>query len=214
VFKDISFLGWFLFSKTYKYTKRSFCVNHTIKSLKNIKKSYRLIFPHKSKKQCSFWHAFWDLIINLLNPLGINNEGHRVFEVKVIPIIDGFAYDEAIILSTYRYDFSLGAKIKSQYLLLRPRILHKIIAYCQKKKKHYNEVTFMDICIIDYMIRSRPINISYIMMRNLIMACDQKKKSLPYGKCLTTIFEHFKILLTCTNKTFVINENNVWVYRD
>lgn len=57
------------------------------------------------------------------------------------------------------------------------------------------------------------------------------KKKIPYGQCLTTIFEHFKILLMGTNKTsysklikiknktlnkikYVLNEDGVWVSRD
>ena len=51
------------------------------------------------------------------------------------------------------------------------------------------------------MIRGRPINLSYIIIRNLIMTHDQKQKYIPYGQCLTTIVEHFKILLMGTNKT-------------
>lgn len=42
--------------------------------------------------------------------LGISNEGPRVFKVKVIRTIEGFVYDNAIVLHTGRYDFSLGEK--------------------------------------------------------------------------------------------------------
>lgn len=55
------------------------------------------------------------------------------------------------------------------------------------------EVSFIDICLIDYMIRDQPINLLHIIMRNLIRAHDQKKKSLTHGQCLTTIFEHYEI---------------------
>jgi len=51
------------------------------------------------------------------------------------------------------------------------------------------------------MIRGRSINLPHIMMRNLIMAHDQKQEYFLYGQCLTTIFEHFEILLTGTDKT-------------
>jgi hypothetical protein len=33
------------------------------------------------------------------------------------------------------------------------------------------------------------------------MTHDQKQKSIPYGQFLTTIFEHFEILLMGTNRT-------------
>ena len=54
----------------------------------------------------------------LANILGISNEGPIVFKIKIIPIIDGFVYNEAIILYIGWHDFAPGAKIKSQDLLL------------------------------------------------------------------------------------------------
>lgn len=54
----------------------------------------------------------------LANILGISNKGPRVFEIKIIPIIDGFVYNEAIILHIGSHDFAPRAKIKSQDLLL------------------------------------------------------------------------------------------------
>jgi len=66
-------------------------------------------------------------------------------------------------------------KIKSQDLMFRPRLLHKIITHniLPKKKKHYEDVIFIDMCLIDYMIRRRPINLPYIMIKNMFMAYDQ-----------------------------------------
>jgi hypothetical protein len=133
--------------------------------------------------------------------LSIYNEGPRVFDVNSIPTIKGFTYDEVAVLHAGRYNFVFKAKIKSQVLLLRPRILHRIIAHnIFPKKGHFDEVTFMNLCLIDYIIRGCQINLSYIMMRNLIMAHDQKQKSLSYGQCLTTIFIHFEILLTIMDR--------------
>jgi hypothetical protein len=54
----------------------------------------------------------------LVDILGIYNYGPNFYEKKIIPIIKGFIYDEAIIIYTSRHDFSLGIKIKSQDLLL------------------------------------------------------------------------------------------------
>ncbi|KAG5235412.1 Retrovirus-related polyprotein from transposon [Salix suchowensis] len=114
----------------------------------------------------------------LADILGISNDGPQVFEIKIIRPLK-------------------GAKIKSQDLLLRPRLIHRIIAHnILPKKGHYDEVTFMELCLIDCMIQRRPINLPYIMIRNMILAYDQKQKALPYGQVFTTIFEHFDILLT------------------
>jgi len=49
----------------------------------------------------------------LTNILGILNKGPRVFEIKIIPTIKGFIYNETIALHIGTLDFAPGAKIKS-----------------------------------------------------------------------------------------------------
>jgi len=81
------------------------------------------------------------------------------------------------------------------------------------------------------MIKRRPINLPYIMMKNFIMENDKKKKkqkSLSYDQYLLIIFKYFDIKLTDTNKTpyfkyleidhktltnmkFVLNKDGAWV---
>jgi len=52
-------------------------------------------------------------------------------------------YDDVIIMHTCRHDFALAAKIKSQYLMLRSRLLHRIITHdILLKNGHYDEVTY------------------------------------------------------------------------
>jgi len=80
------------------------------------------------------------------------------------------------------YNFALGAKIKSQYLLLRPRILHEIITHNILPKKGHFGVTFMDTFLIDYMISDIPINLPYIMIRIMIITHGQKKNLFPIVK--------------------------------
>jgi hypothetical protein len=45
--------------------------------------------------------------------------------MKVIPTIEEFVYDEAIVLHTGRHYFSHGTNIKSLDLLSQLRILHR-----------------------------------------------------------------------------------------
>jgi hypothetical protein len=47
--------------------------------------------------------------------------------MKIAPTIEGFVYDDFVMMHTDRHDFASGAKIKSQDLMLKPRLLHKII---------------------------------------------------------------------------------------
>jgi hypothetical protein len=63
-------------------------------------------------------------------------------------------------MHTCRHDF-VATKIKSQYLILRPRLLYRIITHdILPKNGHYDEVTLINMCLIDSMIRRKPINLS------------------------------------------------------
>lgn len=85
--------------------------------------------------------------VTLAKILGISNEGPIVFEVKVIPTINGFMYDEDVIIHIGKHDFARGVKGKSQDLMLQPRVLHRSITHnILSKKGHYNEVRFTNMC--------------------------------------------------------------------
>lgn len=58
-----------------------------------------------------------------------------------------------MILHSDRNDFAYRAKIKSKDLLFWPRLLHMIITHnILPKKRHYDEDTFMGMCLIYCMI--------------------------------------------------------------
>jgi Ni,Fe-hydrogenase I small subunit len=85
--------------------------------------------------------------VTLAKILGISNEGPIVFEVKVIPTINGFVYDEDVIMHTGMHDFASSVNVKSQDLMLRPKVLHRSITHnILSKRGHYNEVRFTNMC--------------------------------------------------------------------
>jgi hypothetical protein len=49
----------------------------------------------------------------LANILGISNDRPHVFEMKIIPTIEGFLYDKVEIMHTGGHDFTSSVKIKS-----------------------------------------------------------------------------------------------------
>lgn len=71
----------------------------------------------------------------LTNILGISNDGPHVFEMKVIPTIEGFIYDEAVIMHIERQNLILDVKIKSQDLMRIPRLLYRVITHNILPKK-------------------------------------------------------------------------------
>jgi hypothetical protein len=73
----------------------------------------------------------------LKSVLSISNERPRVFDMKIALTIEGFVYDDIVIMHTNRHDFASGAKIKSQDLMLKPRLLHKIITQYIAQKEAF-----------------------------------------------------------------------------
>jgi len=82
-------------------------------------------------------------------------------------------YNNIMIMHIDRHDFALVAKTKSQDLMLRPRLLYRITTQnILLKNRHCDDFTFLDLCFSDHMIMRRPINLPYIMIKNLIMTND------------------------------------------
>lgn len=100
---------------------------HTQNWLKCSSQTWRLIWNIGFLVVCKTNQLY--LIVILGDILGISNKGSRVFKFKVIPTIEGFVYDDVVVLHMGKYDFAPEAKIKNQDLLLKLRIIHMIITH-------------------------------------------------------------------------------------
>lgn len=57
---------------------------------------------------------------------------------------------------------------QSQLLTLQVRILHTILQYIiTSRKGHSDEVTLLDVRLLDSLIPGRPINLGYIIVRHM-----------------------------------------------
>ncbi|KAB1212924.1 hypothetical protein CJ030_MR5G010224 [Morella rubra] len=57
------------------------------------------------------------------------------------------------------------------------------------------EVTFMDVFVIERLLKEKKFNLPYIMLKHMEAACESKK-NLPYGLLFTQIFRYFGVALS------------------
>ncbi|GFZ09227.1 hypothetical protein Acr_20g0010350 [Actinidia rufa] len=76
------------------------------------------------------------------------------------------------------------------------RLFHKFIS-CNVTPKHghHNQVSTMENFIIYRSAIEDPLNLNYIILREMAYVRTHKNRSLPYGALLTKIFEHFEVNL-------------------
>ena len=86
---------------------------------------------------------------------------------------------------------------RSHLLPFQVRILHNIIQHMVTPRHgHSDEVTRLDVGLLDSLIRRRHVSLSYIILRHLLSIPVVTNRSLPYGSIITRILRHFNLPLT------------------
>ncbi|KAH9724430.1 hypothetical protein KPL70_007481 [Citrus sinensis] len=86
---------------------------------------------------------------------------------------------------------------RSQLLYIQIRILHSIFQHIVTPRKgHNDEVTHLDVGLLDYLLRRRPVNLGYIILRHMLSTPAVNNKLFPYGSIIIRILRHFRIPIT------------------
>ena len=81
-------------------------------------------------------------------------------------------------------------------LPLQVRILHTILQYIiTPRKGHSDEVTRLDVGLLDSLITGRPINLGYIIVWQMLSTPVVNHRLLPYGNIISKILRHFEVPL-------------------
>ncbi|KAB1202573.1 hypothetical protein CJ030_MR8G016247 [Morella rubra] len=129
--------------------------------------------------------------------LGIPHVGIRAYEFKTWPVCKGFDYGEALVyLLGNGVAEDVPRKIHANQLSIRSRLLHLICTHnLIPRGGHREEVTFMDVFVIERLLKEKKFNLPYIMLKHMEAACETKK-NLPYGLLFTKIFRYFGVALS------------------
>ena len=84
------------------------------------------------------------------------------------------------------------------------RLFHRFIAYnVILQKGHYNQVTTIDNFIIYRSAIEAPLNLNYIILKEMANVRNHKNRALPFDALLTKIFTHFRVKFSNQYNQFI-----------
>ena len=129
--------------------------------------------------------------------LGTSNDGLEIFSPRKPPDIDDYVHIDAIKNICRRIDLSdedCTIHFLTQCLCLQTRILLYFIQSIVLPILGYlDEVSLMDVALIDCILRYRPIDLGYTIVRNILYIPKLITRSLPYGHFIIRILKYFSI---------------------
>ncbi|GAB2284503.1 hypothetical protein Dimus_018957 [Dionaea muscipula] len=80
------------------------------------------------------------------------------------------------------------------------RLLHLVvIKSVVSRAGKRSEARFLDLILMEYLIKGRQINLPKLMLEHISHAVSRANHALPYGMCLTKVLKHFQVPL-CANE--------------
>ncbi|KAH9704287.1 hypothetical protein KPL70_011393 [Citrus sinensis] len=139
--------------------------------------------------------------VALLNSiLGTPNEGLEIYSARAKIKQPWFSLENAVRKICRRRDLSTAfcnSPLKSQALPLQTRILHYVLHHViTPRAGHADEVSRLDVAILDCILEERVLNIGYIILHHMLSTPNLAKRSLPYASIITRILEYFRVPIT------------------
>ncbi|KAH9799739.1 hypothetical protein KPL71_000448 [Citrus sinensis] len=134
---------------------------------------------------------------DLNNILGSSDDGLEIFSLRKPPDIDDYAYIDAVKNICRRVDLSdedCTIHFRNLCLCLQSRILLRFIqSIVLPRSGHLDEVSHMDVALIDCILRHRLVDLGYTIVRNMLSIPKLITRSLPYGHFITRILKFFDV---------------------
>ncbi|KAH9716748.1 Integrase catalytic domain-containing protein [Citrus sinensis] len=138
---------------------------------------------------------FDDLELNSI--LGSSDDGLDIFSLRKPPDIDDYVHVDAVRNICRRSDLSVEdctIHFHTQCLCLQTRFLLRIIqSIVLPRSGHLDEVSHMDVAMIDCILRGRPVDLGYSIIRTMLSIPALITRSLPYGHFITRILKFFEV---------------------
>ena len=129
--------------------------------------------------------------------LGTSDDGLEIFSPRKSPDIDDYVHIDVVKNICRRINLSddeCTIHFRTQCLCLQTRILlHFIQSIVLPRSGHLDEVSHMDVALIDCILRHRPIDLGYTIVRNMLCIPKLITRSLPYGHFITRILKYFDV---------------------
>ncbi|KAH9685489.1 Integrase catalytic domain-containing protein [Citrus sinensis] len=129
--------------------------------------------------------------------LGSSDDGLEIFSPRKPPDIDDYVYIDAVKNICRRVDLSdedCTIHFHNLCLCLQSHILFRFIqSIVLPRSGHLDEVSHMDVALIDCFLRHRPVDLGYTIVRNMLSIPKLITRSLLYGHFITRILKFFDV---------------------
>ena len=130
-------------------------------------------------------------IFKLDRILGISCEGLNLYTARKELHFSQFTHIKGVANICRCRDLSdevCSLSFWSQLLPFQVRILHSILQHMiTPRQRHANEVTRLDIGLLDSLIRGRQVHLSFTIVRHMLSTPNVSNRSLPYGSIISKI---------------------------
>ncbi|KAH9743819.1 hypothetical protein KPL70_003436 [Citrus sinensis] len=134
---------------------------------------------------------------DLDNILGSSDDGLDIFSLRKPPEIDDYVHVDTVRNICRRNDLSVEdctIYFRTQCLCLQTHFLLRIIqSIVLPRLGHLDEVSHMDVAMIDCILRGRPVDLGYSIVRTMLSIPALITRSLPYGHFITRILKFFEV---------------------
>ena len=131
--------------------------------------------------------------------LGISSNGHNIYTSRKALSFADFRHADGVRNICKRRDLSYDICVvpfRSQLLPLQVRILHTILQHIIRPRKgHSDEVTRLNVGLLDSLISGQPINLGYVIVRHMLSTPSVNHCLLLYGSIISKILRRFKVPL-------------------
>lgn len=132
--------------------------------------------------------------------IGTTYKGLALYTARKELDFNDFRHVDAVRNICRRRDLSddlCSLSFRSQLLPFQVRILHIILQHMVTPRQgHSDEVTRLDVGLLDSFIQRQQVILSYIILRHVLSIPIFTNRSLPYGNIITRIQRHFDVPLT------------------
>lgn len=129
--------------------------------------------------------------------LKTSNDGFCVYSSRHRIEETWFSVVDAVRNICRRSDLSekfCHGSLKSQALPLQVRVLHNILQHIiSHRKGHSDEVTRLDVVLLDSILVGRKLNVGYIILQHMRSTLGITTRSLPFGSIISRILTHFRV---------------------
>ena len=138
--------------------------------------------------------------VDLCSILGIQYGGLDIYTTRKELDFNDFCHVDGVRNICRRrdlFDDLCSLSFRCQLLPFQVHILHSILQHMVTPRQgHSDEVTKLDVSLLDSLIRRWHVSLSYTILRHVLSTPTVTNQSLPYNSIITRILRHFNVPLT------------------